>query len=142
MLTLALSPLAWMRLVEPMDRMEQPERVGSWLAATARNESLRHVAARKRIVPVHQDVGFDGADHHGLTAYEALLGVESARVVNGAMACPPDQWTRVRHQFPLSARASQGSTTSAFRPAGNALTSMSTCGQDDGGMRVCQSGGR
>ncbi len=55
----------WMRLIEHIDRIEQPARVGSWPASTARNECLRHVAARKRIVLGHEDAEFDGIDQHG-----------------------------------------------------------------------------
>ena len=40
----------WLRLLEHIDRLEYPARVGSWLAATARNECLRSLAARKRVV--------------------------------------------------------------------------------------------
>ena len=40
----------WLRLLEHIDRIEYPDRVGSWLAATARNECLRSLAARKRVV--------------------------------------------------------------------------------------------
>ena len=36
-----VSQTTWMRLVEHLDRIEQPERVGAWLATTARRESLR-----------------------------------------------------------------------------------------------------
>ena len=42
----------WMRLIEHIDRIEHADRVGSWLAATARNECLRCLAARKRLVLV------------------------------------------------------------------------------------------
>lgn len=31
----------WLRLVENLDRLQQPERVGAWLCTTARRESLR-----------------------------------------------------------------------------------------------------
>ena len=31
----------WLRLLQHIDRIENPERVGEWLAATARNECLR-----------------------------------------------------------------------------------------------------
>jgi RNA polymerase sigma factor (sigma-70 family) len=31
----------WLRLVEHLDRIRDPERLGGWLATTARNESLR-----------------------------------------------------------------------------------------------------
>ena len=43
----------WLRLLEHIDRIEHPDRVGSWLAATARNECLRSLAARKRVVLGH-----------------------------------------------------------------------------------------
>ena len=49
----------WMRLLEHIGRMQYPERVGSWLTVTARNECLRHLASHKRLVLVHEDVAFD-----------------------------------------------------------------------------------
>jgi RNA polymerase sigma factor (sigma-70 family) len=85
----------WMRLIEHIDRIEQPARVGSWLASTARNECLRHIAARKRIVLVHEDGEFDGADHHGPTVDEALLANERVQDVRDAMAHLPSQWQRL-----------------------------------------------
>src|ERR1700750_1342399 len=45
----------WLRLLEHIDRIEYPDRVGSWLAATARNECLRSLAARKRVVLAQDD---------------------------------------------------------------------------------------
>jgi RNA polymerase sigma factor (sigma-70 family) len=40
----------WLRLVENLDRIREPERLGAWLATTARNESLRliRLGARER----------------------------------------------------------------------------------------------
>ncbi len=35
-----LQQTTWLRLVENLDRIEQPERIGGWLATTARRESL------------------------------------------------------------------------------------------------------
>lgn len=46
----------WLRLLERIDRLEHPASVGSWLAATARNECLRSVAARKKVVMGHDDL--------------------------------------------------------------------------------------
>src|SRR3979411_2763967 len=40
----------WLRLLEHIDRIENPDRVGSWLAATARHECLRSLAAHKKVV--------------------------------------------------------------------------------------------
>lgn len=85
----------WMRLIEHIDRIEQPTRVGSWLASTARNECLRHVAARKRIVLVNEDGEFDIADDHSPAVDEALLATERARDVREALDCLPLQWQRL-----------------------------------------------
>ena len=84
-----------MRLIEHVDRIEQPARVGSWLASTARNECLRHVAARKRIVLVHEDAEFDGADTHSPEVDDALLVSERVRDVRQAMTQLPPQWQRL-----------------------------------------------
>src|SRR5690242_10417658 len=50
-----VSQTTWLRLLEHIDRIQHPDRVGSWLAATARNECLRNLAARKRLVLGHDD---------------------------------------------------------------------------------------
>ena len=85
----------WMRLIEHIDRIEQPARVGSWLASTARNECLRHVAARKRIVLVQEDGELDSADRHVPEVDEALLASERAHYVREAMSHLPPQWQRL-----------------------------------------------
>lgn len=41
----------WLRLVEHLDRINEPERVGAWLATTARRESLRLIASSARTSP-------------------------------------------------------------------------------------------
>ena len=68
----------WMRLIEHIDRIEHADRVGSWLASTARNECLRSLAARKRLVLVHEDDPFDGPAAHEPEVDEALLAAERA----------------------------------------------------------------
>src|SRR6266568_6839017 len=63
----------WLRLLEHIHRIEYPDRLGSWLAATARNECLRNLAARKRVVPSQDDVELNGAVPHGPEIDERLL---------------------------------------------------------------------
>lgn len=41
----------WMRLVENVDRIRNPERLPSWLCSTARNEALRISRSQKRTIP-------------------------------------------------------------------------------------------
>jgi RNA polymerase sigma factor (sigma-70 family) len=85
----------WMRLIEHVDRIEHPDRVGSWLAATARNECLRCLAANKRLVLAHEDVVLDGPAEHDAEIDEGLLAEERAEVVRAAMAHLPRRWQRL-----------------------------------------------
>src|ERR1700736_5759838 len=50
-----VSQTTWLRLVEHLDRIEQPERVGAWLATTARRESLRVLRMAGRQIPNGDD---------------------------------------------------------------------------------------
>jgi len=54
----------WLRLIEHIDRIEYPERVGAWLATTARNECLRSIAARRRLVLVGEESGLEAIAGH------------------------------------------------------------------------------
>jgi RNA polymerase sigma factor (sigma-70 family) len=85
----------WMRLIEHIDRLRHPERVGSWLAATARNECLRNLAARKRIVFANEDGVFDGPADNDPEIDDALLARERAEIVREAMAHLPGRWQRL-----------------------------------------------
>jgi len=85
----------WMRLIEHIDRIAHPDRVGSWLAATARNECLRALAARKRVVLAHENDPFDGPAAHAPEVDAALLAAERAEVVREAMTQLPRRWQRL-----------------------------------------------
>ena len=50
-----VSQTTWLRLVENLHRIEQPERVGAWLATTARRESLRVLRLASRQSPTGDD---------------------------------------------------------------------------------------
>ena len=54
-----VSQTAWLRLVEHLHRLRDPERVGTWLAATARHEALRTLRRARRQLPVGDDAALD-----------------------------------------------------------------------------------
>ena len=85
----------WLRLVEHINRLHHPERVGSWLAATARNECLRNLAVRKKIVLTLEDGVFEDIDEGAPGVDEALLAAEQADVVRDAVAHLPARWQRL-----------------------------------------------
>jgi len=45
----------WLRLVEHIDRLRNPEALAGWLAATARNECLRVLRHQSRLIPTDDD---------------------------------------------------------------------------------------
>jgi RNA polymerase sigma factor (sigma-70 family) len=85
----------WLRLLEHIDRLEHPAHVGSWLATTARRECLRSVAARKKVIPVDDDVTFNGVGVDEPEIDERLLADERARDVREALSRLPRRWQRM-----------------------------------------------
>ena len=52
----------WLRLVEHLDRIRDPERLGAWLATTARHESLRVIRRGGREQPTDEPDLFEAPD--------------------------------------------------------------------------------
>jgi RNA polymerase sigma factor (sigma-70 family) len=90
-----VAQVTWLRLLENINRLEHPARVGSWLAATARNECLRSLAAREKIVLAHDDVALEGDTPNGPEIDERLLAEERAQIVREALASLPSHWQRL-----------------------------------------------
>jgi RNA polymerase sigma factor (sigma-70 family) len=86
----------WLRLLEHIDRIEHPDRIGSWLATTARHECLRHVAARKRVVLLNDDDStYSYSAAHQPEIDERLLADERAEEVRVAMSSLPSRWQQL-----------------------------------------------
>lgn len=86
----------WLRLLEHIDRIEHPDRVGSWLATTARHECLRHLAARKKLVLVQDDDdALADVVSHQPEVDERLLADERAQAVREALSRLPWRWQRL-----------------------------------------------
>jgi RNA polymerase sigma factor (sigma-70 family) len=56
----------WLRLVENLDRIKDPERLGAWLATTARRECLRHIRLRGRELQVEDESIFEASTEESL----------------------------------------------------------------------------
>src|SRR3954451_1511549 len=54
-----VSQTVWLSLVEHLDTIHQPERVGAWLATTTRRECLRVQERSKRVTPSDDERRFD-----------------------------------------------------------------------------------
>ena len=85
----------WLRLLEHINRIEYPDRVGSWLAATARNECLRSLAARKRVVLAHDDEMLTAVVASEPEVDERILADERDQVVRDALSRLPSRSQRL-----------------------------------------------
>lgn len=77
-----VSQTVWLRLVEHCGRIRHPERLASWLATTARNESIRASKRMARAVPTEFSV--EVADERAPSIDEQLLDDEQLREVLAA----------------------------------------------------------
>jgi RNA polymerase sigma factor (sigma-70 family) len=66
----------WLRLIEHLDRIRDPERVGAWIATTARRECLRTLRGSSRQVPVGDDELLEVDDPHAPTPDTRLVDAE------------------------------------------------------------------
>jgi RNA polymerase sigma factor (sigma-70 family) len=90
-----VSQATWLRLLEHIDRLDHPDRVGSWLAATARNECLRSLNARKKVVLVQDDDTLRADATSTGEIDEGLLADERAADVRRALSHLPCRWQQL-----------------------------------------------
>ena len=87
--------VTWLRLLEHINKLEHPDRVGSWLAATARNECLRCLAARKKVMLAQDNAVLEAAAGPEPEIDEGLLSAERSQMVREAVANLPRRWQRM-----------------------------------------------
>jgi RNA polymerase sigma factor (sigma-70 family) len=71
-----VSQTTWLRLVENVDRIQDPSRVGAWLATTTRRECLRVIGQARRVVLLANAEEYDSASPHEPGVDSALLAAE------------------------------------------------------------------
>jgi len=102
----------WLRLLEHIDRIEHPDRIGSWLATTARHECLRHVARRKKVILVDDDLAFSDVSAEQPDLDERLIADENAEAVRQALSRLPWRWRRLLELLMMDPPASYAEISS------------------------------
>ena len=88
-----VTQLTWLRAVEHIGRLRDPDRFGAWLATTARRECLRVLQGRKRVVPTCDEVRNPLFAAH-VDEDEIAVAAERRVAVRQALATlPPKQRT-------------------------------------------------
>jgi RNA polymerase sigma factor (sigma-70 family) len=87
-----VSQTTWLRLMEHIDRLTEPGRVGAWLATTARRECLRIQAKNRRTSPIPDEAIIELVQVRGVAPDAldaALLSAERSEAVHRAIALLP-----------------------------------------------------
>jgi RNA polymerase sigma factor (sigma-70 family) len=85
----------WLRLLENLERIREPERLGGWLATTARRESLRMLRLRGREVPTDDEGVFAREPSPSPSPEEAVLDRDRDRRLWRAFSRLPDRCRRL-----------------------------------------------
>ena len=86
-----VSQTTWLRLVENLHRIEQPERVGAWLATTTRREALRVLRLAGRQIPNGDDFEVLPDIATSVSPDRGLLATERDRLVTELVEQLPER---------------------------------------------------
>jgi RNA polymerase sigma factor (sigma-70 family) len=79
----------WIRAYQHLDRLNEPEAVGGWLAVTARREALRSLQRGVREIPAEVPMRMEETD--GATPESAVLQRERSAALRAAVARLPQR---------------------------------------------------
>lgn len=97
----------WLTLAQHLDRLREPDRLAAWLATTARRESIRVSACRRREVPLVEDGVCAGPE-------DAVLAAAGERELWRALAGMPDQCRQLLRLFAYAPELSYAQTARAL----------------------------
>jgi len=106
-----VAQLTWLRAVEHIGRLRDPDRFGAWVGTTARHECLRVLRGRKRVVPTADEVQTPLFAEHADPA-ETELAAERRDAVRSALAVLPERQRtllRLLHSEPAPSYEAIGS---------------------------------
>ena len=85
-----VAQMTWMRAVEHIDRLRDPDRFGAWVGTTARRECLRVLHGHKRVVPTADEVRNPLFAEH-VDPDEIALAAERRTAVRRALTALPER---------------------------------------------------
>lgn len=89
----------WLRLLEHLHRIEHPERVGAWLATTARRESLRLIRMAGRQVVTGEDFEVLPDPTTSRSPDANLVAAERKEIMQQLLAQLPERSRRLLHML-------------------------------------------
>ena len=85
-----VAQMTWLRAVEHIDRLRDPDRFGAWIGTTARRECLRVLHGHKRVVPTADEMRNPLFAEH-VDPDEVALTAERRTAVRRALTALPER---------------------------------------------------
>lgn len=121
-----LSQTAWLRLVENLDRIKEPERLGSWLATTTRREGMRML--RKRATEIPDGYQEEQTDRSEDGPEDMALAADEHTQLRAALAQMPVRCRELLRVLAASDEASYSEVAAALdMPVGSIGPTRSRC---------------
>ncbi|MGB6163706.1 MAG: sigma-70 family RNA polymerase sigma factor, partial [Pseudonocardiaceae bacterium] len=109
--------MTWLRLAENAHRVQLPERLGGWLATTARRECL-HILRQAKSAPNFIDVGPETVADPSVGPEQRVIGADTARTLWTLVGeLPPRRRTLLRALFTDNPRPTPKSPVSPESPS-------------------------
>ncbi|HUR50682.1 MAG TPA: sigma-70 family RNA polymerase sigma factor [Mycobacteriales bacterium] len=86
---------AWLRLLEHLGKLDNPDSVTAWLATTTRRECLRIIALRRRTVLAGEDADLLERSEVAPDPVSRLTAEEDAVAVREALGMLPQRWRQL-----------------------------------------------
>ena len=124
-----VSQTTWLRLVEHLDRLRDPEHVGSWLATTARHECLRVLRRSNREVPDDSlETERDTVPDQGPTPESVVLSNERRALVLEALGALSERCQLLLRVLASSAQPRYSDVSAALEiPVGSIGPTRARC---------------
>jgi RNA polymerase sigma factor (sigma-70 family) len=114
-----VAQLTWLRAVEHIGRLRDPDRFGAWIGTTARHECLRVLRGGKRVVPTADEIQGPLFAEHADPDETALAAERRAAVRAALAALPPRQRTLLRLLHAESAPSYEAIGSALGMPVGS-----------------------
>jgi RNA polymerase sigma factor (sigma-70 family) len=114
-----VAQLTWLRAVEHIGRLRDPDRFGAWIATTARHECRRVLRGGRRVVPTADEIQGPLFAEHADPDETALSAERRAAVRTALAALPPRQRTLLRLLHSESAPSYEAIGSALGMPVGS-----------------------
>lgn len=74
--------MIWLRVLENLHKVRDPERLGLWISTTSRRECIRLIEKKQRLVPTDPDVGFVRLAARGDLEQEEIDRADAQRILD------------------------------------------------------------